>query len=863
MIIPKTESRIFNTFILDNGIKTINVQDTHSDKTIVSVSVNIGSLANPKNCQGLAHFLEHMLFLGSKKYPDENKYEKEIKKYGGMSNAYTDHFETVYYFSAFNDGIKLIMDIFSRFFIDPLFNHDAVKREINAINNEHLKNINDDQWRQYQLNKNIAKKDNPYCTFPTGTIETLDNGNLRETMIEFWNKYYVSENITVCIVSNLSIKEQQKMLVNTFGNIPKKAAFKFVLPKPIYNKYNVTYQMIPLSDIQHLNYYWEVPNNEEYKYNKLFNILGELLTRYDKNSLVNHLKLKGYIETSNYNFDQREGMFCINFALTKKGINNLKYIDGTLKYTLQKIVEYNNWKDIINYYSTIYEINFNNMEKIDNLTLANKLSVNNSDEPYANEFLLGKKELDISNKVEPYLNNYFKVLVLPGKIKKVIIDKNYKTKYGLIENIDSPPINYNFNIDLKNPFLDMKPKLINNLDCNKFPILIKEKTWYGGCSKFGEPLIKGCFILSNTKFYENEKNYLLTMLAANCLGFYLNQELYNVTILSYNIEINLLNTYSALVLEYDCPNDPIKFNKFVNLTIDLIKNPIIPKSIIETKIESMKEELKNTINMNPWEYSSYYFNKMSSSNNYMYDKLLKVINTISVHEVIVFTENLLENSGLTSFFYGNLHIDQIPKNNYLDKLFYNNQVSFSKITLLEDITINHPNKHEKNNCISIYYYIGLFIPINWIHAFILNIAFERKFYNVLRTKKQLGYLVNMNLSNQGDNNYIIQKIQSEKSCKEVLKEINSFNNTLNKIINDGNLEDWKTSAKNQLTEKDTQMDSLYQKYFSEIISKKYLFDRKGMLLDQIEKVSKESLLKFTKDYILENPNKCTFSLAGN
>ena len=73
--------------------------------------------------------------------------------------------------------------------------------------------------------------------------------------------------------------------------------------------------------------------------------------------------------------------------------------------------------------------------------------------------------------------------------------------------------------------------------------------------------------------------------------------------------------------------------------------------------------------------------------------------------------------------------------------------------------------------------------------------------------------------------YIIQKIQSEKSCKEVLKEINSFNNTLNKIINNGNLEDWKTSAKNQLTEKDTQMDSLYQKYFSEIISKKYLFDR--------------------------------------
>jgi insulysin len=124
MFLPRNEKRIFENNILENGIKTIYVQDTLTDKTEISVCVNIGSLANPKEYQGLAHFLEHMLFLGSKKYPKEDYYEKVVKQYGGSFNAFTDSFETVYYFSAFNNGINVIMDVFSRFFIYPLFNED-------------------------------------------------------------------------------------------------------------------------------------------------------------------------------------------------------------------------------------------------------------------------------------------------------------------------------------------------------------------------------------------------------------------------------------------------------------------------------------------------------------------------------------------------------------------------------------------------------------------------------------------------------------------------------------------------------------------------------------------------------------------
>ena len=123
MLLPKNENRIFESEKLANEIKTLYIEDKLSDKTVVTVCVKVGSLANSKEYQGLAHFLEHMLFLGSKKYPEEDFYEKSVKKFGGMSNAYTDHFETVYFFSVFNDGLQLILDVFSRFFIDPLFNN--------------------------------------------------------------------------------------------------------------------------------------------------------------------------------------------------------------------------------------------------------------------------------------------------------------------------------------------------------------------------------------------------------------------------------------------------------------------------------------------------------------------------------------------------------------------------------------------------------------------------------------------------------------------------------------------------------------------------------------------------------------------
>jgi len=68
------------------------------------MNVNVGMLDEPSDREGLAHFLEHMLFLGTEKYPNYDEYDKFLSQNSGFSNAYTTHLETNYYFDCSNEA---------------------------------------------------------------------------------------------------------------------------------------------------------------------------------------------------------------------------------------------------------------------------------------------------------------------------------------------------------------------------------------------------------------------------------------------------------------------------------------------------------------------------------------------------------------------------------------------------------------------------------------------------------------------------------------------------------------------------------------------------------------------------------------
>jgi insulysin len=98
--------------------------------------VHVGCTLDPKDFYGTAHFLEHMLFMGTEKYPDENEFSEYIKNNGGYNNAFTSLTETNYHFETSNTGFERALDIFAQFFIAPLLGDSQAEREMKAVDSE-------------------------------------------------------------------------------------------------------------------------------------------------------------------------------------------------------------------------------------------------------------------------------------------------------------------------------------------------------------------------------------------------------------------------------------------------------------------------------------------------------------------------------------------------------------------------------------------------------------------------------------------------------------------------------------------------------------------------------------------------------
>lgn len=99
-------------------------------KAAAAMAVGVGSFSDPPHLPGLSHYLEHMLFMGSDKYPDENEYDAFLTRHGGSSNAFTELEFTNYHFDVQPEALRGALDRFAQFFISPLCLADSMEREV-------------------------------------------------------------------------------------------------------------------------------------------------------------------------------------------------------------------------------------------------------------------------------------------------------------------------------------------------------------------------------------------------------------------------------------------------------------------------------------------------------------------------------------------------------------------------------------------------------------------------------------------------------------------------------------------------------------------------------------------------------------
>ena len=208
--------------VLPNNLEVLLISSPSIQKSSVAMSVPVGSWADPKEHLGLAHFLEHMLFLGTREFPEVGEFGNYLRTNSGYMNAYTAKELTNYMVEVNPDALDGALNRFSKFFISPTLDPKFADREKNAVHSEYDKNIQDDGWRLWaSLVGHLAPEGHPLRKFNIGSLSTLARVDSK-VLRDFYEAHYSSDTMKLVVLSRHSIAELKSFAEKYFVDVPNR-----------------------------------------------------------------------------------------------------------------------------------------------------------------------------------------------------------------------------------------------------------------------------------------------------------------------------------------------------------------------------------------------------------------------------------------------------------------------------------------------------------------------------------------------------------------------------------------------------------------------------------------------------------------
>ena len=225
---PFVDKNTYRALELDNRLRVLLVHNPEKQLSSAALEVGVGSFSDPPNLPGLAHFLEHLLFMGSSKYPSMSQFAGFLANASGSQNAFTQGERTNYHFQIAPNSFEVALDMFAHMFIDPLFSQEAVTQEVNAINSEFQKNFQIDDWRAVYMMRILSSSNSPFSRFSIGDLDTLSKEpkekgiDVIQALKDFFDSYYSSNIMSLVVSSNHTLDTLETWVRKSFESIPNK-----------------------------------------------------------------------------------------------------------------------------------------------------------------------------------------------------------------------------------------------------------------------------------------------------------------------------------------------------------------------------------------------------------------------------------------------------------------------------------------------------------------------------------------------------------------------------------------------------------------------------------------------------------------
>ncbi|MGL5047387.1 MAG: insulinase family protein [Shewanella sp.] len=868
------DHRQYRYLVLDNALRVLLVEDQDASQAAASMAVAVGHFDDPIDRPGMAHFLEHMLFLGTEKFPNSGEYHAFINQHGGSNNAWTGTEHTNFFFAINEDVFADALDRFSQFFIAPKFDLDLVDRERQAIESEFSLKLKDDIRRTYQVLKETVNPLHPFSKFSVGNLVTLggEQAQIRSELLDFYQSHYSANLMTLCLVAPLSLDELQHLASHYFNGIRNLNLVKNYPQVPLFSEKELLTQIdiVPLKDQKRLSISFNFPGIDHYYKRKPLTYISHILGNESHGSLLSYLKEQGLVNNlsagggvNGYNFKD----YSIGLQLTDKGLSNLdEIICCCFEYIeLIKIQGLDEWRYLER--ANLLNMAFRYQEQVKSLDLASHLSIN-MHHYEVEDLIFGDYRmdgLDIPETIE------LLELMVPQNMRLQLIAQSvttdrqanwYHTPYtvspidpSILAQWQVNNIRPELQLPAANPFIVADSIARPDKSEVEVPVIVAEsagyRIWHKKDDEFNVPKGHMYLSLDSEQASKTPKHATLTRLYVEMLLDYLTEPTYQAEVagLGYNIYPH----QGGITLHLS------GFTGNQETLLALLIHKARERNFTEERFILIKSQLlRSWQNQAQAKPISQLFTSLTvtlQKSSYEPTLMAQMLEDISLEDLHNHVRAFYEKIYLEGLVYGDWLVSEAQAlgkrlEHILALVSTPSAESTRELvnltgqgTTLRKLDINH-----QDSAIIVYYQSAVATPEKMALFSLVNHTMSSSFFHELRTEKQLGYMVGTGYLPLNRHPGLIFYIQSPTTGPlHLLEAIDEFIADFNYAVMQMTNEEWESTKAgliSQIMEHDANLKTRSQRYWASVGNRDYQFNQRELVAEEITKLMRTDLLKF-------------------
>jgi len=308
---------------LNNGF-TLIFKKTKTDSVTIEIAVKTGSNNERDGIRGISHFIEHMLFEGTK-HRTSMQTANDIESLGGEFNAATSNEVTFYYVKILKKHFKKALDVLSDIIQNPLFNKKSIEKERQIILSE-AKMVNDDpRFYQWLLFERSLYKKHPAKHPVVGYIDDIKNISKKD-ILDYYKEHYIPDNIVITVVGNIGQSSLNDIKNKFHLKSSKPINIKYV-DEPVKTKPSFISEKKDVKQSYVILGYNTVERKHKDSY--ILDVIKAILGRGLSGRLFNEIRGKrglGYEVGIHHDINPTYGFFAAYVTVDKKNIQLVKKI---------------------------------------------------------------------------------------------------------------------------------------------------------------------------------------------------------------------------------------------------------------------------------------------------------------------------------------------------------------------------------------------------------------------------------------------------------------------------------------------------------------------------------------------------------